>query len=153
MREEARLRPGLRVADLYGGVGVFGLFLGAEAAQVTIVETDALAVEAARRTASEWGLTNVRFQLCRAGDALAGEDRYDVVIVDPPRAGLDLEVLNALSKARPPRLLYVSCLAESLARDLKILGGAGYVADKLELFDFYPQTYHVELLAVARHEL
>jgi tRNA A58 N-methylase Trm61 len=149
IREEAKPRPGVRIADAYAGVGIFGLFLAAEAAHVTIVEPDPIAVRAGRRTAEEWGLNNIRFLQASAGDALSAES-CDVAVVDPPRAGLDPDALTALAESRPPLVLYVSCLAESLARDLKALGEAGYEAEKLELFDFYPQTYHVELLAVLR---
>ncbi len=72
------------------------------------------------------------------------------MIVDPPRAGLSDEVLAELTARRPPLILYVSCLAQSLARDLLPLTESGYQVHSLELFDFYPQTYHVELLAVLR---
>jgi tRNA/tmRNA/rRNA uracil-C5-methylase (TrmA/RlmC/RlmD family) len=147
--EEAKPRRGLRVADVYAGVGIFGLFLAAEAARVTIIEPDPIGVRAGRRTAEEWGLTNVRFLQALAGDAL-GEETCDVAVVDPPRSGLDPEALAGLMESHPPLVLYVSCLAESLARDLTALGEAGYEAEKLELFDFYPQTFHVELLAVVR---
>jgi tRNA/tmRNA/rRNA uracil-C5-methylase (TrmA/RlmC/RlmD family) len=73
-----------------------------------------------------------------------------VVIVDPPRTGLDDEVRRTLMATQPPLILYVSCLPQSLARDLVELVAAGYHVEYLELFDFYPQTYHVELLAVLR---
>jgi 23S rRNA (uracil1939-C5)-methyltransferase len=150
LREESTPRQGKRIADAYGGVGIFGLFLADEAAEVTIVETDSIAVEAGRRTAETWDLNNVRFVEAPAGEALAGTDRYDIVVVDPPRAGLDIQVLNAISETKPALLLYISCLAESLARDLQILEEARYETSTLELFDFYPQTYHVELLAALR---
>jgi 23S rRNA (uracil1939-C5)-methyltransferase len=150
LREEARPRPGLHIADVYGGVGIFGLFLATDGARVTVIENDPVAVEAGRRTAAEWEQENVRFLQSSAGEGLAAGEPYDAVVVDPPRAGLDLQALNALAGSRPHLVLYVSCLAESLARDVQILSESGYSAEKLELFDFYPQTYHVELLAVLR---
>jgi tRNA/tmRNA/rRNA uracil-C5-methylase (TrmA/RlmC/RlmD family) len=139
-----------RVADIYGGVGIFGLFLVERAGDVVIVESDPLAVEAGRLTAERWGLSNVRFVEAAAEEALEDAGGYDVVILDPPRSGLSPAVAEALVESRPPLILYVSCLAQSLARDLKIFLEAGYEVEHLELFDFYPQTYHVELLAVLR---
>jgi 23S rRNA (uracil1939-C5)-methyltransferase len=139
----------LRVADVYGGVGIFGLFLAGSADEVAIVESDPLAVEAGRLTVEQWNLTNVRFAQAPAENALPGE-RYDVVVVDPPRSGLAPPVATALVEMQPQLLLYISCLAQSLARDLHVFLAAGYHVEHLELFDFYPQTYHVELLAVLR---
>ncbi|MGH2447666.1 MAG: 23S rRNA (uracil(1939)-C(5))-methyltransferase RlmD [Chloroflexota bacterium] len=137
-----------RVADIYAGVGIFGLFLAERAAHVVEIEADPVAVQAGQKTAEEWGLANIEFVVGPSEEAeLVG---YDVVIVDPPRSGLDPEVLDAILASRPELLLYVSCLAESLARDLGVLQPAGYEVSSLEVFDFYPQTYHVEMLAVLR---
>lgn len=141
-----------RVADVYGGVGLFGLFLAEEAREVVVVESDPLAVEAGRLTAKQWGLSNVRSLSAPAEEALADTDQYDVVIIDPPRSGLAEPVVDALLGGRPPLILYVSCLAQSLARDLRTLSATDYEVEQLELFDFYPQTYHVELLAVLRRQ-
>ncbi len=150
LREAAEPLAGKRVADVYAGVGIFGLFLAGEAAEVAIVETDPLAVDAAQRTATLWELDNVRFFPQRAEEVMAEVGGYEVVIVDPPRSGLSEAVRASLAETRPPTILYVSCLAESLARDLRSLIAAGYHVESLELFDFYPQTYHVELLAVLK---
>lgn len=149
IREEAAPLHRKRVADVYGGVGIFGLFLASEADEVVIIESDGLAVQAGERTCTNWGLSNVRFVTARAEDALADES-FHVVIVDPPRSGLMSPVLEELLSQRPERILYVSCLAQSLARDASVLAVGGYSVEHLELFDFYPQTYHVEMLAVLR---
>lgn len=152
LRELAEPLAGKRVADVYAGVGVFGLFLAAEARKVVVIEDGADAIEAGRRTASEWGLTNATFVNGSAEDNLERLMDLDVVILDPPRAGLSEAVLQFLMTGGPPLVLYVSCLARSLAHDLAVLVPAGYLVEALELFDFYPQTYHVELLAVLRRE-
>jgi tRNA/tmRNA/rRNA uracil-C5-methylase (TrmA/RlmC/RlmD family) len=141
---------GKRVADVYGGVGIFGLFLAEHASEVIVVESDPLAEEACRRTAAAWQLDNVRFLAQEAESALAGATSLDVVIVDPPRTGLSEKVIEALIELQPVTILYVSCLAQSLARDLRILTAEGYGIEHLEVFDFYPHTYHVEILAVLR---
>jgi 23S rRNA (uracil1939-C5)-methyltransferase len=150
LQHEAGNVRGLRMADVYGGVGLFGLLLSGDARDVAIIESDPLAIAAGERTAAEWGVTNVRFLSGRAEDVLEGDGPYDLVILDPPRTGLSEQAAGILIGHEPRTILYVSCLAESLARDLAALIGAGYTVETLELFDFYPQTYHVELLAVLR---
>jgi len=150
LQQEAAPLEGKHIADLYAGVGLFGLFLAQGAAQVTMIESDPLAVEAGRRTAELWGASNVRVIEADVDEGLDPDHHYDVVIVDPPRTGLDDEVRRTLTATQPPLILYVSCLPQSLARDLVELVAAGYHVEYLELFDFYPQTYHVELLAVLR---
>jgi 23S rRNA (uracil1939-C5)-methyltransferase len=152
LKAESSPLDGKSIVDVYAGVGLFGLFLAGAAREVIAIESDALAVEAGKRTAGEWGLTNIRFVPRPAEEALTGGKSFDVVIVDPPRSGLTPGVIEALLAGRPPLLLYVSCLPQSLARDLQTLTRT-YRLEHLELFDFYPQTYHVELLAVLRPEL
>lgn len=150
IKEEAGPLRGQSVADVYGGVGILGLWLADSAQQVTIIESSGWALEAGRLTAAAWGIENVRFV---EGDAEENMDAClgaDLVIVDPPRSGLSDTVQGELDALRPATILYVSCLAESLARDLADLTAGGYRVHRLELFDFYPQTYHVELLAVLR---
>jgi 23S rRNA (uracil1939-C5)-methyltransferase len=141
---------GKRVADVYGGIGIFGLFLADRVAEVVVVESNPIAVEACERTAHAWGLTNVRAVIGTAEQTLTSAEQFDAVIVDPPRAGLSDAVIDELIRRPPAALFYISCLAKSLARDLTRLTAAGYTVESLELFDFYPQTYHVELLAVLR---
>lgn len=150
LQQEAAPLQGKTVADVYGGVGLFGLYLAAEAERVLIIESDQLAIDAGERTRSTWGVDNVEFVTERAETAREHIEQAYVVVVDPPRSGLDPAVIQGFLESGPPLLLYVSCLAESLARDLVDLLEAGYTLEHLELFDFYPQTYHVELLAVLR---
>jgi len=150
LQQEAAPLQGKTVADVYGGVGLFGLYLAAEAERVLIIESDQLAIDAGERTRSTWGVDNVEFVTERAETAREHIEQAYVVVVDPPRSGLDPAVIQGFLESGPPLLLYVSCLAESLARYLVDLLEAGYTLEHLELFDFYPQTYHVELLAVLR---
>jgi tRNA/tmRNA/rRNA uracil-C5-methylase (TrmA/RlmC/RlmD family) len=150
LQTEAAPLEGKRIADVYGGVGIFGLFLAEGASEVLVVEPDPLAEEACRRTAADWGLDNVHFRAEEAEVALREESGFDVVVVDPPRTGLSEAVVEALIEQQPDTILYISCLAQSLARDLRVLTAEGYSIDHLEVFDFYPQTYHVEILTVLR---
>ncbi len=148
LRTEAMRRERPRVADIYGGVGIFGLFLADCAEDVLVVESDIFAEAACRRTAEAWGLKNVQFRTEDAEVGLAEAQGYDVIVVDPPRTGLSENVIESLVELAPDTILYVSCLAQSLARDLQVLVAEGYRVDGLEVFDFYPQTYHIEILAV-----
>jgi 23S rRNA (uracil-5-)-methyltransferase RumA len=150
LQQEAAPLEGKRVADVYGGVGVFGLFLAEHASEVLVVESDPLAEEACRRTAASWGLENVHFRAEEAESALRDASGLDVVVVDPPRTGLSETIIEALIELQPATILYISCLAQSLARDLRVLTAEAYTVEDLEVFDFYPQTYHVEILTVLR---
>jgi 23S rRNA (uracil1939-C5)-methyltransferase len=135
--------------DLYCGVGLFGAFLADRCERVLAVEENPIALE--------WALRNIGathdFLRGRVEDLLLAERgplaeaRPDVIVVDPPRTGLDRAVSDFLVAKRPPRLIYVSCNPVTLARDLKQLLAAGFALDDLRLFDFYPQTAHVEAVA------
>ena len=77
----------------------------------------------------------------------------DLVVMDPPRAGVDAGSLKLLAALRPRKIHYLSCSPPTLARDLNFLVGHGYQLDSVELFDLFPQTYHIESLAkLARSE-
>jgi 23S rRNA (uracil1939-C5)-methyltransferase len=144
----ADAQAGQVVADIYGGIGLFGLFMASQGADVTIVEIDPRAVTAAQVTADAWGLTNLAFVAASAEDAVANLPRLDLALVDPPRTGLDQTTLGALIERQVPRILYVSCSPISYARDAAHLVRSGYTISRYELFDFYPQTVHIEGLAL-----
>jgi 23S rRNA (uracil1939-C5)-methyltransferase len=137
-------------ADVYGGIGTFALALADCAASMTLVELDPNAVAAARRTARERGLSNLAFIRRHAERALPELEGLELAILDPPRSGLGEVVIGALTGYRVPLIMYVSCAPPTLARDLGMFRRSGYSVERLELFDFYPQTYHVEALAVLR---
>lgn len=138
-----------RMADIYGGVGTFGLPLASHVDEMILLELDPLAVAAARATAESWGLRNVEFIDRHAERALEELPPLDAAVVDPPRSGLGRVVTDAILRNGVPLLFYVSCSPQSLARDLADLASA-YRVESLDIFDFYPQTYHVESLAVLR---
>lgn len=146
--ELAAVQPGEMAADIYGGVGLFGLFMAAAGARVTCVEIDPRAVAAAETTARSWGLEWFDVVAAPAEDAVADLPRLDLALVDPPRTGLDLTTVGALIERQVPRIVYVSCSPISYARDAAQLVRAGYTIQRYELFDFYPQTVHVEGLAL-----
>lgn len=137
---------GLRIVDGYGGIGAFGLrLLKAGAGHVTIVESSPVACEDARVNLRENGFTNgeVREQLF--GSAPLPE--CDVLVVDPPRAGLQEIGCAAVLAAKPPRVLLVSCSLESLARDLALLH-EHYRTVAVRLCDLFPHTEHVEAVTL-----
>jgi 23S rRNA (uracil1939-C5)-methyltransferase len=150
MRDELAGRRIRGAADVYGGVGTFGLPLSDSVDRMTIIELDPQAADAARMTAERWGAAHVEVMGAHAEQALPTLPALDLVIVDPPRSGLGETVIEALRANGAPHIFYVSCAPVSLARDLAELERGGYGVAALEMFDFYPQTYHVESLAVLR---
>jgi 23S rRNA (uracil1939-C5)-methyltransferase len=135
--------------DLYCGVGLFGTFLADRFERVLAVEENPAALEYARRNIGvTHGFLRGRVEeLLRAERGPLAEAKPDAIVVDPPRTGLDRDVAAFLIAKRPPRLVYVSCDPVTLARDLKSLLAAGFALEDLRLFDFYPQTAHVEAVA------
>jgi 23S rRNA (uracil1939-C5)-methyltransferase len=135
-------------ADLYCGVGLFGSFLAERFERIICVESSAMSIAYARRNVTgavhEFYPMSVE-QWVQSGAAPGG---LDAVVVDPPRAGLGAEVREWLERHPPRKLVYVSCNPVTLARDLGSLTAAGaFALEDLRLFDFYPQTSHVEAVA------
>ena len=150
MRTLAAVQQSETVLDLYCGVGIFGLFMAADAQHVIGIEVDKQAIEAARQTARHWGLQNIDFRGLPAEKVTDDLPDVDVAIVDPPRTGMDPRVLHAVAGSAPSRIVYLSCEPSTLARDTALLHEEGYRVARLELFDFFPQTYHIECLALFR---
>lgn len=144
---------GREALDLYCGVGLFGAFLGDSFESVLAVEENPISLAYALRNIGD----THRFLRGRVENLLREERGYlaacrpDAVVVDPPRDGLDKAVREFLIAKRPPKLVYVSCNPVTLARDLKVLLAGGFVLDGMRLFDFYPQTAHVEAVARLSH--
>lgn len=133
--------------DLYAGVGLFSLPLARRYGSVRAIEGDTIAARYARINARRNRVPNVEV-LGGAVDShwQALPERIDRVVLDPPRAGLSPEGVEALGRARPRQITYVSCHAAALARDLSALL-ATHRLEKLTLFDMFPQTGHMELVA------
>ncbi len=148
MRAPLVARTPRHVADVYGGSGTFALAFAPLVQRMTLIELDGSAVLAARRTAQQRDYRNIDFVQGHAEEALATLTDVDCVIVDPPRSGLGPIVTDAIARSSATALLYVSCSPYSLARDLASLSTSGFVARSLDIFDFYPQTYHVESFVV-----
>jgi 23S rRNA (uracil1939-C5)-methyltransferase len=136
---------GLHAVDLYGGSGGLGLHLLRHFADVTVLEINAEAVALGQRDAERLGL-DVLFV---TGDAARlSRLKPDVIVADPPRAGLSPEAVAAIVASPAERLVYVSCDPATWARDTGILVRAGWQLVAVQPFDFYPQTSHVEVLSL-----
>ncbi len=146
VRAEAQLSGDEHVLDLYCGTGVISLLLAGEARAVTGLEIVAEAVTDARQAALANGIENVTFH---AGDVLAALDEpglpsSDVIVVDPPRAGLHPKVIPAILAHAPRRVVYVSCNPKSAARDAARFAEGGYRPGPIRPVDLFPHTPHVE---------
>jgi 23S rRNA (uracil1939-C5)-methyltransferase len=141
-------RTGQLVWDLYSGVGLFARPLADQFAQVTAVE---IAEPAATALASH-KLPNLRAvkatTLNFLRGALVDRDRPDLIVLDPPRTGAGPEVCALLARIAAPTLIYVSCSPETLPADLTALAASGYTVAELHLLDLFPQTTHIETVAV-----
>ncbi|MFI6507641.1 class I SAM-dependent RNA methyltransferase [Streptosporangium sp. NPDC050855] len=148
--EFAAPQPGEWALDLYCGVGLFAAGLaeavGPEGA-VFGVESESVAVRDAERNLRD--LPQVRFARGRVENALErfGIERADLVVVDPPRAGLGRDVIAGLTGLQATRIVYVSCDPATLARDLAWFAERGYSLADLRAFDAFPMTHHVECVA------
>jgi 23S rRNA (uracil1939-C5)-methyltransferase len=138
--------------DLYGGAGVFGLALARRGAHVTVVEADRDAVECGRQAAAHECLGNIAFVASDVADFLrsspAGLRSPDVVIADAPRTGLGRGVADGIARLCPKKVILVSCDAPTLGRDLRSLADLGYAPRRIVPVDLFPQTAHVEAVAV-----
>lgn len=132
--------------DAYCGVGTFGLSLAREVGQVIGVEESDSALADARFNAQEG--ENVEFIGGRVEDALPDLVRVDVAILDPPRQGCGREAITHLVRLAPAKIIYVSCDPATLARDVKRLREGGYHLVEAQPVDMFPQTYHIEAVAL-----
>jgi len=138
------------VVDLYCGTGTIAMWLAQEAAQVTGVELVDSAVADAERNCRRNGVDNCRFIRGDIRESLSALGRRpDVVVIDPPRAGMHKDVVRQLLAMVPQRIVYVSCNPASLARDVGMLSET-YQIEEVQPVDLFPHTFHIE--AVARLE-
>jgi 23S rRNA (uracil1939-C5)-methyltransferase len=143
--------PKGRVLDLYCGIGISSLLIARQGIKVTGVETNGEAIQLAKCNAQNNGITNADFiqgNVEKILTMLLKKISPDTVIVNPPREGLHPEVVRALLKSPPSSVLYISCMPPTLARDLKILCAETYQLKGVEGYDMFPQTSHVETLAI-----
>lgn len=139
------------VWDLYCGIGTISLFLARRALKVYGVEIVSQAIDDARKNAKMNEIDNVEFIVGKSEEVFpefykTSEETPDVIVVDPPRKGCDEELLDAIVKAGPGRVVYVSCDSATLARDLKYLSEHGYWVHEVQPVDMFPGTVHTECI-------
>ncbi|MDX1411026.1 MAG: 23S rRNA (uracil(1939)-C(5))-methyltransferase RlmD [Nitrospirales bacterium] len=139
---------GGRILELYAGVGALGMALARRGALVTIVETNACSLADARRSATLNHVGGCRFRMETAEAYLSSTKigDYEAIHLDPPRTGLSTKVIQELGRILTPRIFYVSCDPATLARDLSRLSSFGYRILRIQPFDMFPQTAHIETL-------
>ncbi len=150
--EYADLKGNEIVVDLYCGAGTISLYMAKYAKNVIGVEIVEDAVENAKENAKLNDIDNAQF-ICGdctvvTSDLVKKGIKPDVVVVDPPRKGCTESSLNDIVKMTPEKIVYVSCNSATLARDLKILKDRGYILKKCTPVDLFPQTVHIEAVAL-----
>jgi len=144
------------VFDAYCGTGTISLFLAQKAKKVYGVEIVPQAIENAIENAKVNGIENAEFIVGESEkvipDMIKKGIKADVVVVDPPRKGCERELLEAIAKMKPERMVYVSCDPGTLARDLGILKELGYTVEEIQPVDMFPMTAHVETCVLLSHK-
>jgi 23S rRNA (uracil1939-C5)-methyltransferase len=140
-------RSGRLAWDLYAGVGLFSRVLARAFQQVVAVEAAGNDLAKSFKGAGRQAVESTTVEFLRK--AAVQRDRPDLVVMDPPRAGIGSECCALLSKISPQEMVYVSCDPVTLARDLKLME-AGYTIAELHMVDLFPQTFHLETVVVLR---
>jgi 23S rRNA (uracil1939-C5)-methyltransferase len=143
---------GKKVLELYSGVGLFSIPVSKIAGEVTAIESSRQAVLDASRNCKLNCANNIKtiegkvreesYKLAKNGD------KFDVVLLDPPRQGADRKLLENITMLNPEMIFYISCSPPTLARDLRYLVESGYRLSKVIPVDMFPQTYHIESVSI-----
>lgn len=147
------LTSGESVLDAYCGSGLFSMFLAPAARRIFGIELWEKAVACARENLARAGHDNADFIIGDAGEVMqsqfvARQQFLDVLVLDPPRTGCPGKVLSSANRLRPTRIVYVSCNPATQARDCRFFADHGYTLQSLQPFDMFPQTSHVEVVAL-----
>ena len=148
----AELKATDTVIDAYCGIGTIGLSLADKVKEVYGLEVNPDAISDAKINAKLNDINNVNFEVGKAEyvmpEWLEKDIRPDVLIVDPPRKGLASSFIETAVEMAPKKIVYVSCNPASLARDCELLGAQGYKVERVQPVDMFPQTPHVECVAL-----
>ena len=140
------------VLDAYSGIGTIGLSVAKQVKQVYGVEVIPEAVENSRNNAAINGITNASYVCAPAEEAIQNwlkeGIQADAVLVDPPRKGLTESFIKASVSMEPKKITYISCNVATMARDIKLYQELGYEFKKVQPVDLFPQTHHVEVVAL-----
>ncbi|OBA59141.1 23S rRNA methyltransferase [Mycobacterium sp. 1100029.7] len=146
----AAAQAGMRVWDLYGGVGVFAAALGdavGESGRVLTVDTSRASTRAARAALADLPQVDVVTDSVRRAVSTQ-RSGADVAVLDPPRSGAGRDVIGQLAAAEVPRIVHIGCEAASFARDIGLYVTHGYAVEKIKVFDAFPLTHHTECVAM-----
>lgn len=138
------------VLDLYTGVGTIACYIADQAEEIIAIDLNKQAIKDAKENAKKHRLNNIKFV---AGDVdekiktYTKDAKVDAIIVDPPRVGLSEYTMESIIRSKTKKLIYVSCNPATLAKDLKVLGKY-YEVEKISLVDMFPNTMHVETVAL-----
>ncbi len=148
----ADLKGGETVMDIYCGIGTISLFLAQKAKKVYGIEIVEEAIEDAKKNAVVNGIENAEFFAGKAEEVIpklyVDGIKADVVVVDPPRKGCDINVINTIIDMKPEKVVYVSCDPSTLARDLRLLADGGFEIKEVRPVDQFPHTVHVECVVL-----
>ena len=155
-KELAELQPSDHVFDLYCGVGSLGMYMADQCSRVVGIEQISEAIDDARENARLNGITNVDFEVGKVEMLLdpafiSRHGKPDVIITDPPRAGMHPEVIPHLVAAAPDRIVYVSCNPATQARDIGLLSEHYELKTAIPV-DMFPHTHHVECIALLQRK-
>ena len=136
-----------KVLDLYCGVGTIGIYLSKYCKEVLGIEINKSSIENANINKKLNNVENISFIEADVSKVLSMKYKADIIIVDPPRSGLDKNTIETLIKINPKKIVYVSCDPITLSRDINLLKN-DYILKDIKLFDMFPETYHVECVSV-----
>ncbi len=145
------------LADLYCGTGTIGLSMASKVKKLFGIEIVENAVECAKENAKRNGIDNAEFLCADAGEpqnilSLTNGKTPDVVVIDPPRKGSTPELIECLAKLGVPKIVYVSCDSDTLARDCAVFRNLGYHIGKVQPVDMFPRTGHVECVVLVSRQ-
>ena len=150
VKEAAALTGKEKVVDAYCGVGTIGLWLANQAAEIRGMDVVPESIEDAKKNAKRHGFTNTKYVPGKAEEVLPKWVKKgwkpDVIVVDPPRTGLDNQLIQTILKVKPEKLIYVSCNPSTLAKDIQTLSSK-YDVKYIQPVDMFPQTAHVECIS------
>lgn len=150
--EQVGTAPG-HVLELYAGAGFFSVPLARVAKEVIAIESSRPAVRQARENATLNAARNVRFVEGQVEAMIRGADlKPAIVILDPPRAGCGVRTAERIVQLRPEKIVYISCNPTTFAREVGILARKDYELRRLALVDQFPNTYHIETIALFSHK-
>lgn len=135
-----------RVCDLGCGCGFFSLHIARRCGFVTGIDSSESSVRSAEENAVLNRIKNVKFHTAEMKDAVL--EGFDIIITDPPRAGLDRKCIKSINSSKASRLIYISCNPATWARDIPLLMSGGFSIAEISLFDMFPCTYHIETVTL-----